>query len=154
MLGCNYHTHTVMCDGSDTPEDVVLEAIAKGFEHLGFSGHMDPDIHMDWPAYVAEIRRLRSAYASKIDILLGVEARQRLRPRVLPGRGVRHRLHALLDVDSEVPLSVDASVQGVRRLCHEFFADDYYALARAYYEPRPRGCTIAFGARGSATSTW
>lgn len=36
MLRCNYHTHTVMCDGSDTPEDVVREAIAKGFEHLGF----------------------------------------------------------------------------------------------------------------------
>ena len=28
MLRCNYHTHTVMCDGSDTPEDVVREAIA------------------------------------------------------------------------------------------------------------------------------
>ena len=40
-LKANYHTHTVFCDGADTPEDVVLAAIGKGFTHLGFSGHMD-----------------------------------------------------------------------------------------------------------------
>ena len=47
MLRANYHTHTVMCDGSNTAEEMVQQAISLGFEHLGFSGHMDPDIHMD-----------------------------------------------------------------------------------------------------------
>ena len=46
-LRANYHTHTTFCDGSDSAEDVVLAAIDKGFSHLGFSGHMDPDIHMN-----------------------------------------------------------------------------------------------------------
>lgn len=58
-LRANYHTHTTFCDGSDTAEDVVLAAIGKGFLHLGFSGHMDPDIHMDIDAYFSEIERLR-----------------------------------------------------------------------------------------------
>ena len=138
MLRCNYHTHPVMCDGSDTPEDVVREAIAKGFEHLGFSGHMDPDIHMDWPAYVAEIRRLQSAYADRIDILLGVELDNVYDPACCLGAEYVIGSTHFLDVDSEVPLSVDASVQSMRRLCHEFFADDYYALARAYYELEAR----------------
>ncbi len=138
MLRCNYHTHTVMCDGSDTPEDVVLEAIARGFGHLGFSGHMDPDIHMDWPAYVAEVRRLQSAYADRIDILLGVELDNVYDPACCPGAEYVIGSTHFLDVDSEAPLSVDSSVQDMRRLCHEFFADDYYALARAYYDLEAR----------------
>ncbi len=138
MLRCNYHTHTVMCDGSDTPEDVVLEAIAKGFGHLGFSGHMDPDIHMDWPAYVAEVRRLQSAYADRIDILLGVELDNVYDPACCPGAEYVIGSTHFLDVESEAPLSVDSSVQDMRRLCYEFFADDYYALARAYYDLEAR----------------
>ena len=52
MLLANYHTHTTLCDGSDTPEAVAAEANRLGIKHLGFSGHMDPDIHMVWPDYV------------------------------------------------------------------------------------------------------
>ena len=35
----NLHTHTVYCDGNDTPEEMVLTAIEKHFDILGFSGH-------------------------------------------------------------------------------------------------------------------
>ncbi len=35
----NFHTHTVFCDGRNTPEEVVLSAIEKGFSAIGFSGH-------------------------------------------------------------------------------------------------------------------
>ena len=35
----NLHQHTVFCDGKDTPEEVVLTAIEKGFCGIGFSGH-------------------------------------------------------------------------------------------------------------------
>ena len=43
-LKANYHTHTTFCDGADTPEEVVKEALRLGMTHLGFSGHMDADI--------------------------------------------------------------------------------------------------------------
>ena len=36
---CNYHTHTIYCDGNNTPEEVVVAAIQKGFYSIGFSGH-------------------------------------------------------------------------------------------------------------------
>ena len=39
MRKVNLHTHTLFCDGRDTPEDMVLSAIEKGFSVLGFSGH-------------------------------------------------------------------------------------------------------------------
>ena len=35
----NYHTHTTFCDGKNTPEEVILSAIEKGFSAIGFSGH-------------------------------------------------------------------------------------------------------------------
>ena len=74
----NYHTHTVFCDGCDTAEEMVLCAIDKGFDALGFSGHgytsMDSCYCIkDLPAYQSEIRRLQKKYASKLQIYLGVE---------------------------------------------------------------------------------
>ena len=35
----NLHTHSIFCDGKDTIEEMTLEAISKGFDILGFSGH-------------------------------------------------------------------------------------------------------------------
>jgi len=78
----NYHTHTTWCDGRDTPEAVVLAAIDKGFDAIGFSSHaMLPESLLDWvltperaPRYAAEIRALARKYAGRIRVLCGVEA--------------------------------------------------------------------------------
>ena len=61
MLRGNFHTHTTFCDGMNTAEEMAAQAAAIGFTHLGFSGHMDPDIRMDLGRYDAEIRRLQEA---------------------------------------------------------------------------------------------
>ena len=76
MIRANFHTHTTLCDGADTPRAMAERAEALGFEQLGFSGHMDPDIHMDFPAYLREIADLRRAYAGRLDILCGAELDQ------------------------------------------------------------------------------
>ena len=39
MIRTDLHVHTTYCDGKNTPEEVVLSAIEKGVERLGFSGH-------------------------------------------------------------------------------------------------------------------
>lgn len=33
----NLHTHTTFCDGVDAPEELIREAMARGFDSLGFS---------------------------------------------------------------------------------------------------------------------
>ena len=38
-MKANYHTHTVFCDGRNTPEELVQEAIRLGCPEIGFSGH-------------------------------------------------------------------------------------------------------------------
>ena len=74
----NLHTHSSFCDGKNTPEEVVIAAIGKGFSTIGFSGHgyTDFDIRYcikDVEGYQAEIKRLKEKYKGEIEVYLGVE---------------------------------------------------------------------------------
>ena len=42
------HTHSILCDGKDTLEEMVLTAIEKGFDSIGFSGHSFMDIYAEF----------------------------------------------------------------------------------------------------------
>jgi histidinol-phosphatase (PHP family) len=44
-----------------------------------------------------------------------------------------------LDVDSEIPMSVDNTPEMMEQLCREFYGGDYYRLSRAYYELEAKG---------------
>ncbi len=74
----NYHTHTNLCDGKNTPEEMVLAAVEKGFKSIGFSGHgyTPHDLSYcvkDMEQYIKEITRLKEKYADKITIYCGIE---------------------------------------------------------------------------------
>ncbi len=85
----NFHTHSTFCDGKNSPEEMILAAIEKGFSALGFSSHcmypIDPKFYTPedsiWhippeniKSYSTEILRLKEKYAEKIKIYLGFEA--------------------------------------------------------------------------------
>ncbi len=77
----NYHTHSVFCDGKDTPEVIAASAFEKGVSVLGFSSHCMYPFTSPWhiplekiTEYCAEINRLKKEYEGKMDILLGFEA--------------------------------------------------------------------------------
>ena len=76
----NLHTHTSFGDGKNTPEEMVLAAIALGMETIGFSDHSftphDTSYCMTKQGtelYKAEIERLKRAYGDRIRIDLGIE---------------------------------------------------------------------------------
>ena len=76
----NLHTHTVYCDGKNTPAEVIQTAIAKGFGSLGFSMHCDPlldgrnpDFPEKFEAYKKEILHLKTDWRGKFPIFLGIE---------------------------------------------------------------------------------
>ena len=74
----NLHTHSTFCDGNNTPEEIVLSAIDKGFSSIGFSGHGYTPYDLRYcmkntDGYIAEIRRLKEKYRGKIKVLLGIE---------------------------------------------------------------------------------
>ena len=74
------HTHSTFCDGKDSLEEMVLTAIEKGFDSIGFSGHSFMDIYAEFSmddekaaAYKAEIARLQQVYGDQIKIYCGLE---------------------------------------------------------------------------------
>lgn len=80
MILRDYHMHTTYCDGSASAEEMVLAAIEKGLEEIGFSGHsytsFDSTYCMsleDTLSYRRELEALRKKYADKISIKIGLE---------------------------------------------------------------------------------
>ena len=39
MAKINLHSHTTYCDGKNSPEEMALAAMDRGFDVFGFSGH-------------------------------------------------------------------------------------------------------------------
>ncbi len=75
-----YHLHTTFCDGKNTPEEMVLEAIKLGCTEIGFSGHSHLPFEPTWtmkkedvPVYVQTIKDLKEKYKDKIKIYIGIE---------------------------------------------------------------------------------
>ena len=52
MIFANYHTHTTFCDGRDTPEQLVQEALRLGCPARGFFGHSI--VAYDYPGMTPE----------------------------------------------------------------------------------------------------
>ncbi|MBE6733943.1 MAG: histidinol-phosphatase HisJ family protein [Ruminococcaceae bacterium] len=78
MIKCNYHTHTILCDGKDTAEEIITEAIDRGFETIGFSAHSPLNgeswcLLPDTKEYRETISTLKEKYKGKIEILCGIE---------------------------------------------------------------------------------
>lgn len=80
MIKSNLHTHTIYCDGENTPEEMLLAAIAKGFRSLGFSEHAPipaPEMCGMRPSniaeYIEDVKALKEKYKGKINIFLGIE---------------------------------------------------------------------------------
>ena len=76
----NLHTHTQFCDGEDTAEQMVEQAIKFGFKSIGFSAHGRVGDFSKYSLkqenvipYREEIKRLKSKYAGVIDVFLGLE---------------------------------------------------------------------------------
>ena len=81
MYKQNLHIHTTYADGADTPEEVVLAAIAQGFDSIGFSEHSfmsfssyPYQLHTeDYKKYRDEVFSLKEKYKGTIDIFCGME---------------------------------------------------------------------------------
>ncbi len=132
---CNLHTHTVFCDGENTPEEVVLTAINKGFTSIGFSGHAPVDFEAfgmtDLDGYIDNINELKLKYKNKIQIYLGIEE-----DALCP---VKNRndfdyiigSHHYIDFDDKI-LPVDLSYGEYKKIL-SCFNDDAVKFAERYY---------------------
>ena len=131
----NLHTHTTLCDGANSAEEMLLSAIEKGFDSLGFSGHGYTDFDLsycmrDMDGYIAEIRGLSQKYKDKIRVYVGVEEDARCpidRTRFDYLIGSCH-----YSVKDGVYYSIDSSPEHFAK-CLDAWGGDGAALAEEYY---------------------
>jgi len=139
MILQNLHTHTRLCDGRDTPEEIVLAALRLGMDSLGFSGH-SPIVwseetwdSMDVPAYRQEVLRLREKYAGQLSIFLGIEQDMESPPLDLPFDFIIRSVHHIR-IDRQCFLVVDESPEVFATDIRECFGGDPYSYAKAYFQ--------------------
>lgn len=138
MTRCDLHTHTTFCDGKDTPEAMVQEAIRKDMTCIGFSGHsytfFDESYCMSPSgtyAYRREIQRLKNLYGSRIDILCGVEQDFY---STAPTDGFDYiigSVHYLKIGDHYIP--VDESPDILKAAAKNYYDGDIYLLTEDYF---------------------
>lgn len=144
----NFHTHSLFCDGKNSPEEMVKAALERGLKALGFSSHASFPIELEgnlpnerYQDYLDEIKRLRSKYEGQIPIYCGFEADYlsgvtepdsgryaRFSPDFLIGS-----IHFLPRNQPGSRFAIDGSAEELAQGLHEVFHDDAQALIHAYF---------------------
>ena len=138
MILTDLHVHTTYCDGLDTPEDMVIAAIEKDMECIGFSAHsytfFDESYCMKKEKienYKREINSLKEKYKGKIKILCGIEQDFYSTESISGYDYVIGSVHYLkvngeyFPVDENAEIFVDAA--------KKYYGGDFYKMADDYY---------------------
>lgn len=140
MAKINLHSHTTYCDGKNTPEEMVLAAMDRGFDVFGFSGHsytaFDESYCMSrstTDAYEQEVRRLASSYQQKITILCGIEQDIFSGPAESRWDYAIGSVHAFYNREFDRYIYVDYSKDQMIRDCEECYGGDFLAMAEDYF---------------------
>ena len=135
----NLHTHTIYCDGKDTPEELVKQAIKLGMTALGFSGHEysvnDTDFCMskeDTQLYIDEVLQLKETYKDQVQIYLGIERDYFGEIDAFPYDYVIGSLH-YVEKDG-VLMSVDYTAEIMKENVTKYFEGNYQAYVERYYQ--------------------
>ena len=137
---CSVHTHTTLCDGKGTPEEMAASAYRMGVRYYGFSGHSHVPIPSEQPyvlpADMSEYRRrvlaLRDTYAGRMEVLLGIEIDNLADVSPDGGDYWIGSVHDFQSPDGRF-YGVDASPEGFALTRDELFHGDIYAFAEGYY---------------------
>ena len=136
MILQDLHMHTVFSDGKNTPEEMVLEAVRRGFHTVGISDHSSGDpcgmTLAESVNYRAEIARLKDKYTGKIRVLCGLE-RDFLTDDFADYDYTIGSVHWLPMPDGH-RVSIDWTPEKLREGAAKYFSGDMIALAEAYYE--------------------
>ena len=136
----NLHIHSTYTDGKDAPEEMVLEAIARGFASIGFSEHSYMPFstypyqmnEAKTEEYKKEIAALKSKYKGRIDIFCGLEFELY---SDLPTEGFDYLIGSVHYLDcGGRPLGFDRGLQETLDYVNENFGGDGLLFAQKYFE--------------------
>ena len=136
----NLHIHTTYVDGKDAPEEIVLAAIKKGFDSIGFSEHTytqfsDYPYQMTVPAqanYQKEVLTLKEKYKNQIEIFCGLEYEMF---SSVPTDGFDYLIGSVhyIDIDGK-KYGFDRGVKEAKAFVRDLFGGDGMAFAKRYFE--------------------
>ena len=134
----NFHTHTIYCDGKDTPRELAEEAVRLGCPALGFSGHSYTDFDPSWcmsregtERYREEVLALKEEYGGRLDIRLGIEQDYWSEERAEDWDYVIGSVHYVRKEGEYLP--VDESRDDLLRGVEKLYGGDIYAFAEDYF---------------------
>ena len=133
------HTHSILCDGKDTLEEMVQTAIEKGFDSIGFSGHSYMDIYAEFSMneekvsfYKTEIARLQQVYGDRIRIYCGLEKDNYT---TLSTEGYDYLIGSVHVIRYEQELLfIDWTAERTRENIEKVFGGDGIAYAKHYFD--------------------
>lgn len=149
MYITNLHTHSFYCDGNNSPEEMVLEAIKNNFNSLGISSHGPVNEETYWnikydkiEEYIEVVNSLKEKYKDKIEIFLGMEL------DYIPGIGFTKEclslierldyyigsVHYLGTFNNGVMWTVDYNIDELLRGIDESFEGNIRKAVETYYE--------------------
>ena len=135
----NLHTHSHWCDGKNSVEEVIEQALVLGMDSVGFSAHSPmfyaPDHGMaeeNVEKYVAEVRALQEKYQDQIAVFCGLELDLYSDTELSPFDYVIGSVHYLKRNGKYV--GFDRNLQTVREVIDTYFGGDGMRYAKAYYE--------------------
>lgn len=140
MMLSDLHVHTKFCDGANTPEEMVLAAIERKMDRIGFSGHSYTSFDLSCcmsvdgtREYRKEIQRLKDKYSDKIEILCGIE--QDLFAD-FPAEGYDYIIGSshYLKKDDGSYIIIDYSAKVFEEAAKKYYRGDYYQMAEEYFE--------------------
>lgn len=134
------HCHTIYADGRNTPEEMILSAIDKGFDRIGISEHsFIPDSPEGYClkedkilAYRAEMEALKFRYRGKIDVKCGVEM------DILSTDSAEFYDYCIGSVHyveaNGVKYAFDDDAETLKAAADLIFGGDMYSLCEYYFE--------------------
>ncbi len=135
----NYHTHTTFCDGKNTAEEMVLSAIDKGLQEIGFSVHSPLPFPEVWdakkeklPEYIAILKALREMYKDKIKIYIGIEQDYYSEGSTEEFDYVLGSVHYIYKNGVYLPL--DLSAQATKENIDKYYDGDAISYCEDYYK--------------------
>ena len=137
MILRDFHVHTTYCDGKNSPEEMVLSAIEKNLECIGFSAHSYTFFDERYciknnNQYISEINALKTKYKDNIRILCGIEQDYYSDMQTSEYDYVIGSVH-YIKIRNEY-LEIDSDKESLIELVEKYFDGDYFALAEEYFK--------------------
>ena len=135
----DFHTHTKLSDGKNTPEEMVISAIEKGMDMLGFSEHsytfFDEEVSIEKDSeneYIKHIRSLSEKYKDKITVLCGIEQDYY---SGLPKHDFDYVIGSVHYIEKDGKyISIDQIPDILKELVDEYYCGDAYAMCEEYFD--------------------